>query len=230
MLVTLGLAATLFATPDTLVVKKGATYEPGVASSWVAGNASIIFTLRDDANPGNIAQTLRERLFNVTINVDGKKLIVTGVSPPALLEQVATLSLSGQADPLGEVAALGGVLGGEGPEAGGSIRAAKPTPHDPSHRFTATIDSIKVATFPHATLVLRVRSPAKDGPHSKLVAGDKITGTLMFATDAGHIDFADPDTQRNVGAYFLRAGDAVVVHVVKADKTAYQIDYIERAQ
>lgn len=227
MLLTLALTAYFAASPDTLVVKRGDTYEPGVAASWVAGNASVVFTLRADANPDAIAQTLRERLFNATVSVDGRKLIISGISPPALLEQVATLSLSGQADPLGELAALGGVLSGEGPEAGGSIRASRPTPHDPSHRFHATVETVKPATFPHATLVLRVTRAAKEGPHSKLLAGDKITGTVVFAHDEGHIDFTDPTTQRNVGAYYLRSGDAVLVHSVRTDKGVY-FDFVER--
>lgn len=230
MLLSLALSAAVIGAPDTLIVKQGNAYGPGVATSWVTTETGVVFTLRDDADVAAVAQTLRERLFNASVGVDGKKITIGGVTPSALLDQVATLSLSGQGDPLGELAALGGVLGGEGPEAGGSIRASKPTAHDPRHRFVARVDSVKRATFPHVTLVLRVKTAAKEGPQHALAAGAQITGSVVFAHEHDHVDFSDGDTQRNLSAFFLQHGDQVIVHVTTDAQQVHHIDYVERTK
>jgi hypothetical protein len=62
----------------------------------------------------------------------------------------------------------------------------------------------------------------------KLHRGDKIGATVLYAQQAGHVDFGDPITQRNLAAYYAAAGDHYAVHMLDQDGKIV-VDWLERA-
>jgi len=234
----LALPASAFAA-DTLVVKSAAgAFTPGAATSWKAEGNTVTFTLAAGVDANDVATVLTDRLAAAKVSVQDGNIVITGVPADALLEQLATVSLSGDgADPLAELAGIGPGVGMDTPEGGGSIRASKPTEtfrpriikdHDPKERVTAEVLHVERGPFPRVTLTLKLRSSAKDGPLAKVLRkGKKVTGTVVLdANDAG-VDFAAAATQRNLAAYYLGKGDRVVVHAV-VDGKQIEIDYVER--
>jgi len=233
-------AVPAFASPDTMVVKKGDAFAPGAAASWKAEGDSVTFTLAAGVDAASVATTLGDRLATATVTVQGGAIKITGVPANALLEQLSTLSLSGEgADPLAALAGIGPGVAMDNPEGGGSIRASRPSAtarpriikeHDPKERVVAEVVKVERGAFPEVTLTLKVRSNAKEGPLKKeLRKGKTVHATVVMTGDAGGPDFAAAATQRNLAAYYLGRGDQVTVHAVPGEGGAVEIDFVERA-
>lgn len=228
---------------STLVTKgPDGTYKPGVAKSWKSEGSTTTFSFADETRATEVGKILSERLANAKITVSNTDVRIVGIPSTALLEQVAALSLEGQADPLADLAGLGGAVAvAETPEGGGSIRASKPSgkgflarsikDHDPSERFEAEVVEVRRNEFPAATLRLKVARSAKTGPlNKKLVKGQIIDGAVVMAGTPSQIDLASSHSQRNMGAYYLSKGDHVIVHFVEASANTFEIDWLERAK
>lgn len=228
---------------DTLVVAgEGGVFHPGLAKSWSAEGEAMIFLLADGTDGARIATVLGERLAQAQIALEGTKLTIRGIPSSALLEQLATLDVSGEGDPLAALAGLGGgVPANEGPEAGGSIRASKPIPlpnavlgamasaAEPGvERLEAEVVDVGRGTFPQVTLKLRFRRASREGPlKGKIAAGSILETPVLLAGSAGAVDFTQAATQRNLGAYYLRKGDRVLLRAVEAGGRIV-VDWIER--
>jgi len=237
----LGTPARAGAGPDTLVVKaKDGTFAPGVATSWRMDKDIVVFTLAKDAKADDVAQTLRQRLANAEVGIVNGELRIHGIARDVLLSQLANLSLSATADPLDGLAGLSGtVVAMNAPEAGGSIRACRPTelpaaamtPAEPGidERFDGEILEVSRGAFPTCSVKLKVLKPGSSGPLAKKFhRGDKVDATVMFAQQAGHVDFADAITQRNLAAFYATAGDRFSVHMLIEDGKIV-LDWVERA-
>jgi hypothetical protein len=229
---------------DTLVVAGGGgTYKPGLAKSWRVDGNTVTFELAEGADGNQIAAILKERLAQATITLEGSKVLpvklkVVGIPAPALLDQLSTLTI-GEGDPLTALAALGGsVREGEGPEAGGSIRASKPMPvaallgtigdADRAERFEAEVVDVTRGPFPQVTLTLRVRrAPTAGSLGAKLGAGKIVEIPVMFA-GTGAVDFAQLATQRNLAAFYAKKGDRLIAHAVAGDNGHMALDWVER--
>ena len=237
------IALTLAAAPaagSTLVTKlPGGDYGPGVAASWKALGDGLVLELNDAAKAAEVAGVLRERLSGLKVAVQGTQITATGIPGPALLDQLSVLSLEGEgADPLAELAGLGGGTTMAAPEGGGSIRASKPTaslrprilqPHDPAERVVAEVVEVTRGEFPLVKLKLKVRSAAKSGPlKAQLKRGKVIEGEVVLGTEAGGVAFYEANTQRNIGAYYLARGDRISVHAVGTEDGRIEIDYVAR--
>jgi hypothetical protein len=234
------LPASGFAADPTTLVVKGADGKiaPGLATSWKADGATVVFELAKGADGKAIAALLEERLANVEVAVDGNRLTISGIPAPALLEQLASLALSGDGDPLADLAGMGTVVAMSGPEAGGSIRAGKPMAipsprsigkHDPKERIQAEVIEVKPGQFPNVTLKLRLRSTVRHGAlKGKLRAGRVVEAPVILTSADGAVDFNKSENQRNLVGFYLSRGDRVTVHLVSADEKALEIDFIER--
>ncbi len=234
-------SANAFAQAKTLILKQAdGAYAAGAAKSWSTGKDSVTFVLADGVDGAAVAKLLSERLATAKVSFAGGKLEVTGVAPAALLDQLSGLSLSGEGgDPLADLAGLGTVVAMDTPEAGGSIRASKPTAsarpriitdHDPSERVVAKVVEVQRGAFPLVTLKLEIKKAPKGGAlKPQLKKGAIIKAEVVLAGADGRIDLAAPPSQRNIGAYYLVAGDHVTAHAIAGEGQAIELDYVERA-
>ncbi len=140
-----------------------------------------------------------------------------------------------EADPLAELAALGEEMSEGGPEGGGSIRAKRDV--DPAIRarkgdkrnIQAKVQSIKMGAFPAVAIKLKITKSAKDGAGKDIKRNSTIVVMPTLKIIKGHVNMKDAETLLNAGAFYLQAGDKVVVRLGKNTKgTLWQADYIER--
>lgn len=138
-------------------------------------------------------------------------------------------------DPLAELTALGDAMAAIGPEGGGSIRAKADV--DPKVRarkrdkrnFDGRVDSIKVGSFPAVAVRVRVSRPAKDGPGKGLQRNALVVLVPVYKVEGGAVAMQDEATRLNAGAFYLKAGDRVVVRLGENIKdNLWQAEYIER--
>ncbi len=226
---------------DTVVVAAGnGSYKPGLAKSWTAEGDKVTFVLADGTDANQLATFLRDRLAQAKVSVEAGKLVVAGIPMPALLEQLSTLSPGGDADPLAALAGLGGgAPTAEGPEAGGSIRASKPTPiatllgtaPEPATADRLEADGVDVTRgpFPQVVLKLKLRRAVTAGPlKGKLAQSRLVEVPVLLAGPKGEVDYSQPATQRNLAGFFLKKGDRVAIHAVEVDGGQIAVDWIER--
>lgn len=216
---------------DTLVTsKKAGAFEAGEAKSWTTSADTVVFELQDSADGAKIAQTLKERLAQATITLNGKKLSIKGIPPAALLDQLSTLSLtSNDADPLAALAGLGASTGpSETPEGGGSIRASKPTPMaaltpEVGTLFEADVVEVVRGTFPVVSVKVRLKKLAKNVTFkNKLRYGNMVEAVVKLG------NIRERQTQQTLGAYYLKKGDRVSVRLLERDEGGYATDWLER--
>jgi hypothetical protein len=222
---------------DTLVVRgQDGSFAPGLAAAWRQDGDAVRFILVDGADPAVVATALSSSLAGAQIKTESKAVIVSGIAMQRLLEQVSAISVGG-GDPLAGVSAMNGTqVAFAPPEAGGSIRAGKPTiiatlmPHDPTDRVQAEVVEVARGPFPSVALKLRVKHAAKTGPYAKQLSLDKtFNGVVAFTGTSPKIDMSTEANQRNAGAYYVQPHDLVYVHIVQLDKNGASIDWIERA-
>ena len=230
------------AAPDTLVVKgKDGAIAAGAAKTWKAtGVTTVVFQLAEGVDGAAVAKLLTERLASAKVASAGSQLTITGIPTAALLDQLVTLSLTGNSDPLADLAGLGGaVASAETPEGGGSIRASKPTAttmalrtikdHDPAERLEAEVLEIKQGAFPSVTLKLKVRRIAKAGPlKDTLSRGKIIEAPVAFTVGDTGVDLTLEVNKRNLASWYLAKGDRVTIHPAVAEADRIQIDWITR--
>ncbi|MBC7794175.1 MAG: hypothetical protein H7Z43_10745 [Clostridia bacterium] len=221
---------------DTLVVRaQDGSFAPGIAESWQDEGGTIRFSLNAAADPAAVVQALADSIAGAKIRAENRVVLVSGVPLSRLLEQVANINIG--VDPLAQIAAVGPGSGGRSdPEAGGSIRAGKPTllasllPHEPTERFEAEVLEVVRGDYPSVALKLKIRRGPKTGSLIKALATDKVvTGLVVFTGDKAP-NMAAETNQRNAGAYYTQPKDRVFVHVTQlSNKGAATIDWIERA-
>jgi hypothetical protein len=240
VLMTLCLSAgSAFAAADTLVVRaQDGSFLPGAAVSWKEEGGSVRFTLADGVDSAAVVQALSERIAGAQFKAEPKAVVVNGVPLTRLLEQLATVSVTG-GDPLAGIAGMQGTaVAFAAPEAGGSIRATKPqllaalVPHEPTERLEAEVIEVQRGAFPAVALKLHVRRAPKAGPYAKQLASNKVfVAVVAFTGKQQTVDMTSEPNQRNAGAYYVQPRDRVFVHVNQLDpKGAASVDWIERAQ
>jgi len=225
---------------DTLVVMgSDGKLGSGVATSWEGSRTTVVFTLAEGADGVAWAQALSERLAGATAVFEGGKLEVTGIPRSTLLDQLSTLTITGDADPLAELAGLGGdVAAMDGPEGGGSIRASKPTAvamgpraiksHNANERFEAEVVAVTQSEFPKVSLELKMRKGGRNSPlKKKLYYGKIIDAVVVYNVDGGVVDLGDEANRRNLAAWYLKKGDRIQIHPL-ATSVNYEIDWLTR--
>jgi len=242
---------------DTLVVKsKTGKYTPGIAKSWKADKNSVVFVLVDKNQGPHVLTVLQERLTKADVKLEGSNLRVIGIAKDPLLEQLSQLSFSAEADPLLALAGVG-VGGSADPEAGSSIRVARPISalpeaekaadsvnapanpqanirvkilaHDPNEEFCAEVVSLKRENFPFVTLTLKVKKSAKSGfLKDKITTGSTLEAPVIYYGEGSAVSFDKAETQQNLVAQYLVAGDRICVHAVIDFNNKIQIDWLER--
>jgi hypothetical protein len=240
LLVAVCLWATVANAADTLVVKgSDGKVGPGAAASWKTSGTTVVFTLVEGTDGAAWAQALSERLAGATAVFEGGKLKVTGIPSSTLLDQLSAVNLAGDADPLAELAGLGGGEAAmDGPEGGGSIRASKPTAvamgprairgHDANARFEADVVAVKYGAFPQVSLKLKMRKGGRSSPLRKqLYYGKIIDAVVVYNINSSVVDLGDQANRRNLAAWYLKKGDRIQMHPVAAGAN-FEIDWLTR--
>lgn len=229
--------------PTTLVVKAGRDgFGPALATSWTRRDNSTVFTLKKNVAPppAQIASILRQSLANAKVSHEQRTVTVSGIPQPALLRQLAGLSLTGDGpDPLADLAGLGvSVVARQGPEGGGSIRAGREatvsdawqgvTEHTPAERMRGRVIGIERAEFPNVRVRVRIWQPPKGPLGDQLERGSVLEApVLTMLVDEGDAEAGSINVQ-NLVAYYLQPGDKVALHARRNDSDAVVIDWIER--
>jgi len=233
--------APVIAHADPLVTAAGGgSYKPALAKSWSAEGDKVTFVLVDGADAAAIAATLKDKLPDAKVSAEAGKVVIAGLAMPALLEKLAGISV-GEADPLVALAGLGGsVKGNEGPEAGGSIRASKPTPvgamlsaasdAEAAERFEAEVVGVaRGAAFPQVIVRLKVHRAIANGVlKGKVTAGKIIDLPVLLGQPNAAVDFTQASVQRNLAAYYLKKGDRVIVRAIEGQGGQAVIEWIDR--
>ncbi len=224
------------------LVQPGSTndsYVAGVATSWHSGPQGVVLDIEPGEDMEAMATILRESLLAVQVRVEGQHIIVSGMSEESLLQKLVGLEVGDASDvaavdPLAALNNVQNVVALAGPEAGGSIRASKPSIIIPTPRnelAQAEVVEIKRGIFPEVALVLRIRRAPQAGEHRTLLRRNKrIRGRVVFSTqgDPAAIDFSNAETQRNLAAYYLSRGDKIYVHAHGEALDSLEFDYIQR--
>jgi hypothetical protein len=211
---------------------------PGLAASWEASGDALVLTLSAGVDGTVWAQAISERIAGAAAVFSGGELTITGVPPDNLLDRLASLTLAGHADPLAELAGLGGAVAMDTPEGGGSIRASKPmavgggprtlAAHDPGERFEAEVVAVRPGAFPQVKLELKMRKGGrKSALRKKLYYGKLIEASVVYNVADGLVDLGDEANRRNLGAWYLKKADRVYIHVVEVNG-GYEIDWLTR--
>jgi serine protease Do len=111
--------------PKTLVTRLAdGNFAPGLALAWVTNDQSVALRLAAGNDGAQIAKQLQMLLPGTSVSFAGGQLIIRGVQPERLLEQLATLPIDREMAQL-EVAVQQDVIPKGPPEPGGSIRASE---------------------------------------------------------------------------------------------------------
>ncbi|MEK7703344.1 MAG: hypothetical protein AAB426_00185 [Myxococcota bacterium] len=211
------------------LVRAGAAgaFEPGLVSAWAERTGGVSLTLAGEVGAAEVASLLGDRVAGIAVEQRGAhELWVTGMPLTSLLAQLSRLSFGESVDPLADLAGIGGaVVAMQRPEAGGSIRASRPTDlpgGDAASAGTVLFDAKVVAVergaFPRAQLKLKVvHAPQVAELRTKLRRGTTFDAQVQLASAGDVVDYASTDNQRNVVGYFLLPGDVVGVQVVERE-------------
>ncbi len=221
---------------DTLLVKTDGKLGAGIATKHTIAGNTLVLELAAGADGAAWARTINERLTGAKATFVGGKLSIFGIPPETLIDQLTSLSLEGDADPLAELGALGGGIAAvDAPEGGGSIRASKPSDiamaestHDADEYHEADVVEVKKGVFPQVVLKLKMRKPGRKSPLKKdLRWGKVIDATVMYNSRGGAVDYGDASNQNLLIGWYLTPRDRVRVHLVGKGGT-YSIDWLSR--
>jgi hypothetical protein len=159
--------------------------------------------------------------------------VVTGMAMKDLLEKLAAIDID--LDPLAALGGVGGGLAMAGPEAGGSIRAHKDMPlpqgafkdAGEEERFTATVVSVEQKAFPEVVLTIKTKTAPESGA-LKIAKKKTYSAVILLPGANGAIDYANPQCQKNLVAFFLMDGDRVELHAIKMEGETLYIDSVKR--
>jgi hypothetical protein len=231
---------------DTLVVSQAdGAFAPGLAVKWELAADSLVLHLAAGVDPVSVARQLGSAMPGVPVKNAGGALVLSSADPKALLGSLAALHLKTDWEALPDLTQLGetGSRSTATPEVGGSIRAKTSVPTSPwrrvdgprrvalreaRERAEGEIVSVERGAFPFVTLRVKIQRPPQAGAlKNQLTRGAIVTAPVALSTTPSGVDFADAQTQRNLAAWFLVAGDHVSVGVSTAG-AGYEIDFLER--
>jgi len=139
-----------------------------------------------------------------------------------------------ESDPLSELAALGEMFSDASPDGGGSIRAKQAADTEQVRRLkdkrniTAKVEAVKTGRFPTVALKVKVTRAAKEGDGKTIMKNTVLVVVPDFKISGGGVDFTDPQTARNAGAWYLSRGDKVMIRLGKQVGKVWHAQYIER--
>lgn len=210
------LALVALARAAPLVKLEGGTPTPSVVTAWSGQGKKVELTLVEGTDPRAVAAAIEANVDRVRAKVKGGRVLVLGKTVADLLPALAEIDLEAPEDDLATLAEAS--LATDAIDSGSSLRAKKTVElkkllSDRKRTAVGTVVSVTPRVFPYAEVRIRIlRAPT--GPLKETVRKGK---TLMFVPKlrrkAGAVDFTDPQTQMNLGAYFLKKRDRVNIRI-----------------
>jgi hypothetical protein len=222
----LGLAVaaglTCAAHAEKLVATKDGAPAPAVVTEWADDGGKVLLTVRAGVDPKAVADVINAQVPKVQAKVKGGRIQVKGKPTGELVKALTGVDFDD-----GDLGALAAAdLGGDMDlGAGSSLRAKRSANLDKLLADATTVAignvvSVEPGSFPEATVTIQViRGPT--GALSKTVRKGKRVGVrpALKRTKAGQVDWSDESTRINAGAWYLRAGDRVMVRIGEAGAT-----------
>lgn len=221
------LSASALAKP--LVVMDGGTAKPGVVTAWSGSGKKITLELEADADPAAVAAAIEAKVDRVRTKVRGGKLLVIGKTQDDLLAALAEIELGGEDD----LSLLAAAATEDAVDSGSSLRAKKTAELKKLLKDRATVAqgqvvSVKQGKFPTVQVTVRILRGPTGKLGSAIRKGKSVVFSPVYGMKAGALDLGATNTQTNLGAYYLSAGDRVKVKVGKAVEGGYEAELITR--
>lgn len=218
------------ASAEPLVKMEGDKPKPGVVTAWSSQDNKVELTVKAGADPKAVADAIQAGVPKVNAKVKGGKVLVVGKSEGDLLKALSGVDLGGDED-IAIAAAKGSEDEGEG--SGSSLRAKKTADlarlfADAGTTAQGKVVSVTPGEFPHATVVVQVLRGPTGALAASLKKGAKVTFKPVLKMSGKAPDWNDEDTQVNIGAWYLRAGDQVRIKLGKQDKDTFEAVLIDR--
>ncbi len=230
-----------FAEPKPLLSEKDGQLISDFFQVW-SQNGSNVNLILADANLKNaiVVELLKKNPeWKISIN-DEKLLIIENEVLEKVISALKELTIDGsvEPDPFAVIAGLSGgqTANAEGPQGSSSIRVsnsrAMPFVIRKNELFSAKVVSILQKQFPYTQIQIKILDlPANQPDYVKaLKKGEIITGNIVIPEGKNkEVLFEDQQTSHNLGAWYLKKGDAVHIQFsLKNENGNWDIEYIER--
>lgn len=214
------LSSTAFAAP---VVKPGG--KPGAAASWKSEGGAVVLELAPGYDAPSVAKAISAKLAGVTAKAVGANVSVSGMPEAKLLSALESVDAG---EPAGDDvdAMLANMRGGgdsEEEQSGSSIRATQAADFSAvmgkkEELITAKVIDVKRQKFPLVLVTVKVSGMPKGLALPGVKAGSKLTVLPRVKSKNGIVDPADEPSQLNLGAWYVEAGDTVLLRLEKEPK------------
>lgn len=196
---------------EPLVSVTDSGLEPGLVQSWTGDGREVELTLRNGADPLQVAAAIENAVSGVKAKVRAGKVVVRGKSLEELMPLLADIDVS-QDDALASLAQL--EVGQENFGSGSSLRAKKKKVvaeafSDRSKVVYARVVAVEPLQFPQVKLTVQVLSSPTGEMSKEVYKGRKIEVRPAFQTKEGTIDWGSDVNQLNLVAYYLEPKDRV---------------------
>jgi hypothetical protein len=235
---------------ETLVqVGAEGSLQPGVASEWSATGASeVTFRVRAGWAEG-VKKALDDKLGEkgaVIVLADEQTVVVSGLAPEQVYKLVAEIDIpvpaaTTSADPLAGMLAGNSAPLFAAPDGSSSVRVAGDMDEQEfiARQFVAKVVRVDHSQgFPYSRLTVSIETPPikalkgvvlKQGELVVIVPFFAHTSAPGASPGAQFIDTNDANTRINIGAWFLKAGDLVmVVPSGRGEKGAVNVSSVQR--
>jgi len=208
------------------LVQKNKT--PGVVTAWQGQGKDITLSIKAGVDPKDVAEAINASVKGVKAKVTAGKVQVKGKTVDELLAALETVEF-GEAD-LGAIAAA---IGGEDVDSGSSLRAkrsadAEKLLADSAVTALGKVVSIGAGKFPETTVVVKILRGPTGAAKDEVRKGANVSFVPKIEKSGDQPDWSKEATQLNAGAWFLRAGDQVVVRVGNKTKGGFEALLIDR--
>jgi hypothetical protein len=190
---------------------------PGVSISWKTEGGVTVLKIKAGFDAAVVAQAIKEKIPGVTVKPSGDTVAVSGMPEAKLL-----LALEGVDVPEGDdvdsvLANLRSVDGGD-EESGSSIRATQAADFSgvmgkKEELLTAKVVEVKHQKFPLVLVTVKITQIPKGLAIAGVKNGSKITVLPRVKSKNGMVDPKDEASQLNLGAWYVEAGDTVLLRL-----------------
>ncbi len=215
---------------DPLVARKDGKPSPSVVTEWKGDGKKVELSLKEDADPREVATAIESGVQGVRTKVRSGKVLVIGMAQEPLLEALTEVEVdNSDLDVLAEAASLD-----EEFDTGSSIRAKKTASlqallKDRETTAVGTVVAVQSGAFPETRVEVRILSaPTGETLKEPLRKGQRVRFHPVIAMTDGGPDLTDAATQTNIGAWYLKKGDRVRVKVGAPVKGGFQAMLIIR--
>lgn len=229
------LCAALFTLPsrvstaEPLLKMAGGKPSPGVVTAWTSSGPKVELTIKKGVDAKAVADAIEGNVEKVKAKVSGGKVVVLGKSQADLLPLLAKVDFGG--DDIGALAK--NAAQGTDSDSGSSLRAKKTADLDAMFKDQAvtaqgTVVDAGGTKFPNAEVTVTIlRAPSGD-LGKDIRKGKQVKFKPEFRMKGNDVDWSDPSSQMNAGAWFMKKGDRVLVKIGKGSNGAYEAEVIAR--